>query len=178
VETSGVVESNYMHNAQVPVGGSSVTFTRGYTKVEASVDGAKFTFVNSHLEGLMPANEDQAHEMVGILQGYSQPLIFVGDLNTGPGSSTPAYSIFSGAGFTDAWTQASSDPGFTCCYGEKVNDTDTSALDERIDLMFYAGSKIQPLSGQIVGNQLADRTASGLWPSDHAGTVITFRIQR
>lgn len=178
VQTSEEVEQNYVHSAQVAVGGSSVTFTRGFTKVAADVNGAKFTFVNSHLEGLMPANQDQAHELVDTLQGYPRPLILVGDLNTGPGSSTPAYGIISDAGYTDAWTVASSDSGFTCCYGEKVNDTDTTALDERIDLMFYQGDNIQPVSSEVVGNQLSDRTPSGLWPSDHAGTVITFRIQR
>jgi endonuclease/exonuclease/phosphatase family metal-dependent hydrolase len=178
VQTSEVVEQNYAHNAQVAVGGSTVTFTRGFTKVLATVDGASFTFVNSHLEGIMPANEQQAHELVDILKSYGQPLILAGDLNTGPGSSTPAYGIFSDAGYTDAWTVAGSGSGFTCCYGEKVNDTNTTALDERIDLMFYAGDKLQPISAEVVGDELGDRTPSGLWPSDHAGTVITVRVQR
>jgi hypothetical protein len=178
VTTSDVVEQNYVHNAQVPVGGSTVTFTRGFTKVAAEVDGAKFTFVTSHMEGIMPANEEQAHELVGILKSYPQPLLLVGDLNTGPGSSTPAYSILMDAGYTDAWTVGGSGPGLTCCVGEHVNDTDTSAFDKRIDLMLYTGDGVQPVSGQVVGNELADRTPSGLWPSDHAGTVITFRINR
>ncbi|MFL5347127.1 MAG: endonuclease/exonuclease/phosphatase family protein [Hyalangium sp.] len=178
VQTSEEVEQNYVHSAQVAVGGSSVTFTRGFTKVAADVNGAKFTFVNSHLEGLMPANQDQAHELVDTLQGYPRPLILVGDLNTGPGSSTPAYQIISDAGYTDAWPAANSGPGLSCCFGEKVKDPDTSAFDKRIDLMLYQGDTLQPISGEVVGDELSDRTPSGLWPSDHAGTVITFRIQR
>jgi endonuclease/exonuclease/phosphatase family metal-dependent hydrolase len=178
VTTSGRVERNYTFNQQVPVGGASVTFTRGFTKVDAEVDGAKFTFVNSHLEGLMPANEHQAKELVEILKGYGKPLILVGDLNTGPGSPTPAYGIFAEAGFTDAWTVAGTGPGFTCCFSDKVNDTDTSGLDERIDLVLYTGQGLEPISAEVVGDELADRTPSGLWPSDHAGTVVTFRIQR
>lgn len=178
VQTSEDVEQNYVHNAQVAAGGSSVTFTRGFVKVAADVDGAKFTLVTSHLEGIMPANEEQAHELVDTLQGYPRPLILVGDLNTGPGSSTPAYGIISDAGYTDAWTVAGSGPGLSCCFGEYVNDPNTSAFDKRIDLMFYAGDNIQPTSAEVVGDELADRTSSGLWPSDHAGTVITFRIQR
>jgi endonuclease/exonuclease/phosphatase family metal-dependent hydrolase len=178
VKTEAAVEQNYVNNAQVAVGGSTVTFTRGFTKVDAEVNGAKFTFVNSHLEGIMPANEQQAHELVGILKGYSQPLILVGDLNTGPGSSTPAYGIFTGAGYTDAWTVAGEGSGFTCCFGEKLLNTTTSALDERIDLVFSAGEGIQAASAEVVGDELGDRTSSGLWPSDHAGTVVTFRINR
>lgn len=178
VQTTETVEQNYVHNAQVPVGGSTVTFLRGFTKVDADVNGAKFTFVNSHLEGIMPANEEEAHELMGILQGYGRPLILVGDLNTGPGSSTPAYGIISEAGYTDAWKQAGSGDGFTCCFSEKLQDTDTSNLDERIDLVFYAGEGIEPASAEVVGNELSDRTSSGLWPSDHAGTVAKFRINR
>ncbi|HYH95033.1 endonuclease/exonuclease/phosphatase family protein [Hyalangium sp.] len=178
VQTSAQVEQNYVHNAQVAVGGSSVTFTRGFTKVDAEVDGAKFTFVNSHVEGIMPANEEQSHELVGILKGYSQPLILVGDLNTGPGSPTPGYNIFKDAGYTDAWTVAGSGNGFTCCFNDTVNTTDLSRLDERIDLVFYAGEGIEPTSAEVVGDELSNRTSSGLWPSDHAGTVVTFRIER
>jgi endonuclease/exonuclease/phosphatase family metal-dependent hydrolase len=178
VRTSERVERNYTFNQQVPVGGSTVTFTRGFTKVDAEVDGAKFTFVNSHLEGLMPANENQAHELVKLLGGYGQPLVLVGDLNTGPGSSTPAYGILSDAGYTDAWPVVGSGPGFTCCFSASVNDANNSRLDERIDLVFYRGEGIHPLSAEVVGDELADRTSSGLWPSDHAGTSVTFRIDR
>ncbi|MDY7228097.1 endonuclease/exonuclease/phosphatase family protein [Hyalangium rubrum] len=179
VATTEEVEQNYTFNAQVSVGGGAVTFTRGFTKVAATLDGAKFTFVNSHLEGLMPANPEQANELVGILQGYAEPLILVGDLNTGPGSSTPAYGIFTDtAGLEDAWPEVGTGPGFTCCFSEKVNDTQTTGLDERIDLVLYRGQGIRPTAAEVVGDELANRTASGLWPSDHAGAVVTFSITR
>lgn len=178
VQTSEMVEQNYVHNAQVPVGGSTVTFLRGFTKVDAEVNGAKFTFVNSHLEGIMPANEEQAHELMGILQDYGRPLILVGDLNTGPGSSTPAYDIISDAGFTDSWKQVGSGDGFTCCVSADLKDTSITNFDERIDLVFYTGDGIEPASAEVVGDELGDRTSSGLWPSDHAGTVVKFRINR
>ncbi|HVG59033.1 MAG TPA: endonuclease/exonuclease/phosphatase family protein, partial [Hyalangium sp.] len=178
VQTTEVVERNYENNAQVGVGGSSVTFLRGFTKVDAEVNGAKFTFVNSHVEGIMPANEQQTHELMGLLQGYGRPLILVGDLNTGPGSSTPGYGIISDAGFTDAWKEVGSGDGFTCCFSDKLQDTDNSRLDERIDLVFYTGEGIEPVSAEVVGDELGDRTSSGLWPSDHAGTVVRFRINR
>ncbi|WP_224248451.1 endonuclease/exonuclease/phosphatase family protein [Hyalangium gracile] len=178
VRTSEVVERNYVNNAQVATGGGSVTFTRGFTKVDATVDGARFTFVNSHVEGIMPANEQQSRELVAALGGYSQPVIVVGDLNSGPGSPTPGYGILRDAGYTDAWTVAGSGPGFTCCFSDRVNDTSTAALDERIDLVLYKGDRLQPVSAEVVGDELGDRTASSLWPSDHAGTVVTFRIER
>ncbi|MFP2924654.1 endonuclease/exonuclease/phosphatase family protein [Pyxidicoccus sp. 3LG] len=179
VQVSGVVEQNYTNNQQVPVGGAQITFERGFTKVEATVDGATFTFVNSHLEGLMPANERQANELVDILASYPRPLILVGDLNTGPGSSTPAYGILTGsAGFEDSWTEVGSGSGFTCCVSAALLDEDTSGFDERIDLVFYTGEGITPISAEVVGDELSDRTASGLWPSDHAGVVVEFNLER
>jgi endonuclease/exonuclease/phosphatase family metal-dependent hydrolase len=179
VTTAGVVEKNYTKNQQVPVGGSTVTFLRGFTKVDATVDGASFTFVNSHMEGLMPANDDQSKEMVEILGGYANPLMLVGDLNTGPGSPTPAYgTLASAANLIDSWTKVSEQPGFTCCVSANVNDTTTTGFDERIDLVLYRGEQLEPISGEVVGDELTDRTASGLWPSDHAGMVMTFRVQR
>lgn len=179
VTVSGVVTQNYTNNAQVGVGGSSVTFKRGFTKVEATVDGATFTFVNTHMEGIMPANEQQANELAGILAGYPEPIILVGDLNSGPGSPTPGHGIITGAGgFTDAWATVGAGAGFTCCVNDRVNDTTTAGFDERIDLVLYKGEGVQPLSAEVVGDELDDRTASGLWPSDHAGVVVNFRIDR
>ena len=179
VQISGVVTEGYVNNARVPVGGASVTFKRGYVKLEATVDGATFTFVNTHMEGIMPANEQQAQELSGILAGYREPIILVGDLNTGPGSPTPGYGIITGsAGFSDAWVTVGSGAGFTCCVSDRVNDTTTAGFDERIDLVLYKGEGVTPLSAEVVGDELDDRTASGLWPSDHAGVVVNFRIDR
>lgn len=179
VQVSGVVTQGYTNNARVPVGGASVPFERGFTKVEATVDGATFTFVNTHMEGLMPANEQQAQELSGILAGYPEPIILVGDLNTGPGSPTPGYGIITGsAGFTDAWVTVGSGAGFTCCVSDQVNDTTTVGFDERIDLVLYKGEGLTPRSAEVVGDELDDRTPSGLWPSDHAGVVVNFRIDR
>jgi hypothetical protein len=33
-------------------------------------------------------------------------------------------------------------------------------------------------SGAIVREELADRTPSGLWPSDHAGVVLTLHLAK
>jgi hypothetical protein len=32
------------------------------------------------------------------------------------------------------------------------------------------------VSAEVVGDDPADRTTGGLWPSDHAGVVATLRI--
>ena len=35
-----------------------------------------------------------------------------------------------------------------------------------------------PTSVDVVGEEPADRTASGLWPSDHAGVIATLTLPK
>ena len=32
------------------------------------------------------------------------------------------------------------------------------------------------MAAEVIGEELGDRTAAGLWPSDHAGVVATLRL--
>jgi endonuclease/exonuclease/phosphatase family metal-dependent hydrolase len=157
--------------APLPVGGQVLDFPRGYTWVNAMVDGVGFLFLNTHLEvsaggQLTVVQAAQAYELTGGFGGVS-PLIMVGDFNTGPGDSP--YAILTSS-FPDAWTGGD---GFTCCQPEVLLQTGT--FDERIDLILYRGV-IDVVSTEVVGDEAADRTAGGLWPSDHAGVVATLRI--
>lgn len=180
VQIANVVTGNYVYAQEVPVGGASIRFLRGYTKVDATADGARFTFVNTHLETLRPGNENQAAELAALVATYDKPLIVVGDLNTGPGAATNGYGAIVNAttGLADAWTTVGTGNGFTCCFSETLMDTNTDALDERIDLVLYAGDNTNPQSAEVVGVLLEDRTAAGLWPSDHGGLVVEFRLDR
>jgi endonuclease/exonuclease/phosphatase family metal-dependent hydrolase len=47
-----------------------------------------------------------------------------------------------------------------------------SLFDQRIDLVLIRGAA-HVRNVDLVGEEEADRTASGLWPSDHAGVVAT-----
>lgn len=178
VRISGVVAKNYIASAQLSSGGFAVPFPRGYVKVNAVVDGAEFTFVNTHLEGLVPAHESQAKELLEAVNGFRTPVILVGDLNTrADGTGTPGYGILVSNGpFKDAFSTVSSAPGLTCCFTADLKDP-AAALFERIDLVLFRGN-VTPLSAEVVGDEAADRTASGLWPSDHAGVVVTFRVPK
>ncbi|NTX66292.1 endonuclease/exonuclease/phosphatase family protein [Myxococcus sp. CA051A] len=178
VQIANVVTGNYAYAQEVPVGGASIRFLRGFNKLDATVDGARITFVNTHLETLRPGNENQATELAALVNTYDRPLIVVGDLNTGPGAATTGYPtiVGPGTGLVDAWSTVGTGDGFTCCFSETVNDANTDALDERIDLVLYAGDNVNPQSAVVVGTLIDDRTVSGLWPSDHAGLVVEFRV--
>lgn len=76
----------------------------------------------------------------------------------------------------DAWADLHPDRhGPTCCQRADLRN-ESSALVRRIDLIFHRGP-IEPLSARRLGADPESRTASGLWPSDHAGVSARLRIR-
>lgn len=155
--------------------GDTVRFERGYTWVDVSMAETDFVFVNTHLEisaggQLAPIQRAQATQLIGHFTDAS-PVVAVGDFNTGPGDSP--YGVLTDE-FTDAWSVVGSGDGLTCCQGEFLSTT--QAFQSRIDLILFRGA-VDPLTADVVGEELADRTVSGLWPSDHAGVVARLRIE-
>jgi endonuclease/exonuclease/phosphatase family metal-dependent hydrolase len=118
----------------------------------------------------------QARELLLSAADTSLPVIIAGDSNIDADSSLdpsfPGYQAIINAGFTDAWlSKRAPDPGFTAHQAENLLNP-TSLLNHRIDLvLFRGGFGVADIS--LIGNQPADRTSSGLWPSDHAGIAAT-----
>lgn len=79
--------------------------------VAATIGGGGLRVVNTHLgSGVGDAERArQARETVSM--GDSGPTLVGGDLNTDPGS--PVIRVFQDAGFVDAWSAVSDEPGFT-----------------------------------------------------------------
>ena len=157
--------------------GDTVWFERGYTWVDATVGDVDLTFVNTHFEvsadgQLVPFQTAQARELLDRFAART-PLVAVGDFNSGPGDAMQAYDLLT-TPWTDVWNVVGSGDGLTCCQPEEL---DTSRdWYSRIDLILYGGA-VNPLSAEVVGDDPADRTPGGLWPSDHAGVVSTLRIE-
>jgi hypothetical protein len=76
------------------------------------------------------------------------------------------------------WT-AVHDPngGFTSGQSELLDNV-PSLLDHRIDDALYQPTAVEALEADVIGDELNDRTFSGLWPSDHAGVVATLHLAR
>ena len=177
VQISGEAAEKYTAVAEFELAGTPVTFVRGYQRVRAAVDGARFTFVNTHLEigGAAPVQVAQAVELLGALSGVSGPVVVVGDFNSAAdGSTTATYGLLTQA-YTDAFAAAHpGERGFTCCQAADLRN-EASLLSERIDLVLYRGA-VRVLEAEVVGDAPSDKTPSGLWPSDHAGVVATLQI--
>ncbi len=171
----------YENIVSFPFNGSVLPVARGWGSVDVSARRAHFRFVNSHLEAFgIPGLDAEAVRVaqVGELlaaqdavaaESGELPMVYVGDYNSdAPGA--PAYSrLLAGVG-QDAWTRNHRRaPGYTCCFDAALTDP-TDPLTSRIDLVL-AGLDVKAPRAEVVGDEVADRTPSGLWPSDHAGVV-------
>src|SRR5262249_34619083 len=144
------------------------------------VGGRGFRFVTTHLDSSVPAiRVAQANELLLTAANTNLPVVMAGDFNipadSGLDPSFAGYQAIINAGFTDAWrSKRAPDPGFTAHQAENLLNP-TSQLSSRIDLILFRGAfGVADIS--LIGNLPADRTASGLWPSDHAGVAATLRL--
>jgi endonuclease/exonuclease/phosphatase family metal-dependent hydrolase len=176
--------ANFQTNASLPIGdtGQFVTIVRGWSSVDVRSRGLNFRFINTHLEQEGLFNQIQIAQGNEILSGpanTSLPVILVGDYNSkADGTGTPTYSNLIGAGFTDAWSVTHPEELGNTFGHEPLLLNTTVELTQRIDLVLFRGSLSDSLSAvnsDVVGDELEDRTPSGLWPSDHAGVVTTLK---
>jgi len=158
-----------------------IAVPRSWIAVDAMVGEGKFRLIETHLESLSPTVQmEQARELLAGPARVELPVIMVGDFNSNPDTNEPpgaaaTYGELIAAGFEDVWTTLKANtPGVTCCQQPDLLNT-TSELHTRIDLVLIRGG-LKPIEVNLVGEQLGDRTPSGLWPSDHAGVVATLLL--
>jgi len=170
----------------IPTQGGPLTSDRGWTYVDASLAGTRFRFVNTHLESALEETRvAQAKELVarGGPARAKTPVILVGDLNSDAqnltGASPVAYRTLTRFGFKDTWTATQNrSRGFSCCLKDPLlKDPLPFPGDHRIDHTLVK-PRIKTTRAEIVGRDAKQRTATGLWPSDHAGVVTTLRLAR
>jgi endonuclease/exonuclease/phosphatase family metal-dependent hydrolase len=173
---------NFDNNLVVPTAFGPVESTRGWTAADVRVDGGRFRFVNTHLEAFSAAvRAEQARELTrrrGALRTPKQTIL-VGDLNSDP-NDTPdeaaAYRIIRGMGFSDSWIRTEGNRrGLTCCFNAEVNDRRPN-FTSRIDHVLFRNG-VRARNTIRVGRDQDNRTRSGLWPSDHAGTMGFLRVR-
>jgi endonuclease/exonuclease/phosphatase family metal-dependent hydrolase len=175
LKISNVQGDTFQLNSTVPSPlGGVLTILRGWASLDAKIRGKTFRFLTTHLDSLSPVVRlQQAGELLSGPAATDLPVVMVGDFNSHADGSDPAYNILVGSGFVDTWT--SSNPGFTCCQSPTLVNP-ISLLSSRIDLVLARGIR-RTLDAETVGEEPADRTVSGLWPSDHAGVATTLQIR-
>lgn len=169
------------------IGGLPLEIRRGFVTVDAEVEGVGYRFAATHLEptgeGGADVHRAQAEELLSDLLSSPLPVVLAGDLNTGPAAGPGStYELFLDAGFVDGWgLRGPGGDGATCCQAADLRNPG-SELTERVDLILYRDAFTtsgRPYRGAFdaarVGDEPSDRTASGLWPSDHAGVAAVLR---
>lgn len=165
--------------------GPPIVLRRGWVAADATLRGHTSRVVTTHLEPVSPAVQElQGNELLAGPLNTKLPTVLLGDLNSAaggvgatPGTATRTYCNLLAAGFTDAWAaHRGRGPGFTCCQAPNLLNP-VSTLTQRIDYVLYRGRGITAVSTHRVGASPADRTPSGLWPSDHAGVRSVLRLR-
>jgi endonuclease/exonuclease/phosphatase family metal-dependent hydrolase len=189
VKTKNAISGNYFPRIPLTIGTApgpqlQLVIPRGWNATDVKFRGEWFRFVNTHLEVDTPeifgqVQTAQADELRRMLVEETLPVILVGDINSNgevlPPLTTPSYALLRGAGFADAWEDLHpEDPGFTSGHDEDLRNP-VSDPTTRIDVIFHRGP-ISAIEATTVGGDPAQRTAAGLWPSDHLGVIATLRI--
>lgn len=161
----------FAHNLLLPTPLGQLSLDAGYVLVNASLDGAPFQFVSTHLDPFhTPLQPLQANEIIAELDKTDEPQVVVGDFNAGP--TEPTYLNMLAAGFTDAAAVAGA-VGPTCCQAADL-DNPVSLLRNRYDYVFERGfSSIG--SAYLVGDTVFEDVRP-LWPSDHAGVIASIDL--
>jgi len=119
----------------------------------------------------------QVGELILEFEDESLPLIVVGDFNS-EAPSGKAYARMLRAGYEDLWTERMGAPaeGFTCCQDSTLLNQG-SLLHERIDLIFVRNVDLRRVVARTGLDKPWQKTASGLWPSDHAAVFASTLTQ-
>lgn len=173
---ANVVTKNYQAYLPVNLGPLPLQIRRGYVAADVTVRGTRYRIATTHPEPRSPVKEiqeAQVAELLGDLAATTLPTVAMGDFNSEP--TDPAgspYAQMRGAGFTDLWTRRIGLPasGATCC--QVANLTGPSQLNRRLDQVWMRPGghrRVGPVVMTVFGDAAWERTASGLWPSDHGG---------
>jgi endonuclease/exonuclease/phosphatase family metal-dependent hydrolase len=178
----------------LPVAGFSMAFVRGYNWVDvAHGSGKPFRFVNTHLEAFSSdlALAQAAELISGPASDRNRTTIIACDCNSDPLDNTTKptdprqtphsgpYNFITGpGGFTDRWlTWRPANEGWTSGLNETVDEPAPPSFTHRIDLILARtapGEHVDVIAGEVTGNESTDKdTVTGVWPSDHAGVVLT-----
>lgn len=185
VHVSNAEGAHFQALLTLPVLGSPVTVTRGWTKVDARVRGSDpFRFVNTHLESFDPASVQpslralQASELVARFGPAvsDRPVVLLGDLNSDDDTVAPgdqqAYRALLAGGFVER----STGHPLSCCI-ESSYDLTTGTVaefDHQVDhVMTNAPGTVRLVESFVTGR----RMHNGYWDSDHAGVFSALRLR-
>jgi endonuclease/exonuclease/phosphatase family metal-dependent hydrolase len=181
---------------QPSISGVEIPVDRGWVSVEAKVKGkskkkgkkaaaSKFRFINTHLEafGDPTIREAQANELISGPATTNKQVILVGDINSGrtdrhniglpelghDPNDPLAFLALEAAGFKDNGAV------HTVSHSNMFDPADgfTHTVDH---VLTRPGLKTK--RAFVTGDDPAEMTPSGIWPSDHGGVVSRLQLKK
>ena len=182
VQFSNVVTINY-DSMMIVEPDLGLVIPRGYAALTAKIGNQSYRFANTHLESinLESLRMGQAKQLLDDMDNETLPVIIAGDFNaSAPNNETYKYVV--SRDYVDTWLH---NPltynlnGYT--YGHD-SDLKNAVPDfyTRIDYIFVKTvANVQFGESFVLGDEVRDITAKGLWPSDHGGVVtkLTFPVE-
>ena len=188
LETTNPMEGDFETKLPVPLGGTTIQVARGWASLDVRIRGKWYRFFDTHVEAFNPLIRlGQVRELVALMSASPYPVVLAGDLNLYPQGARvedqPAWNLLLGAGFVDSWPESGGTmPAYTAGQSDDL-DNGPSTLNNTVDFILHdTDGFIDAVSGSgdIVGEELDDRTDTTppLWPSDHAGVVVSLHIAK
>ena len=178
IPTSNVATGQYSTHLTIPLTtGQIVDINRGWAAVDVTIGTRSFRVVNTHLESDgVGTRLGQAVELTDMLAAETGPVLIIGDLNSDAIAGTdPTYPKFIDTGYEDLWS-VSLGTGLSCCHAPLL-DNAASTFTERIDFVMSRNVTIESVTGEVLGDEAADKTTGGLWPSDHGGVFFRATVR-
>jgi endonuclease/exonuclease/phosphatase family metal-dependent hydrolase len=181
VSVSKVVALNYQ--ARLFLSNLGLEVPRGYVALDATVGSRTYRFATTHLEDtpFPDIQLAQARELAAALSPETKPVVLVGDFNS-PAPDGGAYPYLVSQGFVDAWPlNRRTDQGQGLTWGHDPDlRNPNDAFTVRIDLVFVRGgfsdSHDVAVTADVWGDEPSERTASGMWASDHAAVIAQLTL--
>ncbi len=189
VDRSSAVERNYDAFLTIPSGVPGLpafVVPRGWSSVDVTAKGSTFRFFNTHLEafGGDAVRNMQAGQLAAQVEASPYPPIVVGDINSRPpgcSTNTVAFQRLLDAGLVEVWPLAHPrDPCGGVTSGQAADLLNAeSLLDHRIDVVRVPPGALTAPRAEVLGDEQRDRSRpTGMWPSDHAGSVASLKAVR
>lgn len=158
--------------------------TRGWIQADLTLRGKTWRVIGTHPNPGWPAGPGQptqVQELLTAAGGSTLPVVIAGDLNLEP--TSPEYAQLTAAGFLDLLQAqyGATAAGNTCCQSDDALRNPAPTLTKRIDYVMVrpaTGYALGPFDIEPFGDERADRTATGMWTSDHAGLLARLVLQK
>jgi endonuclease/exonuclease/phosphatase family metal-dependent hydrolase len=196
VKLGKTTAGHYATRFQPSISGVEIPVDRGWVSVEAKTKGkgkkkgkkaaaSRFRFINTHLEafGDPTIREAQANELIAGPANTKKQVILVGDINSGrtdrhniglpelghDPNDPLAFQALEAAGFKDNGAV------HTVSHNNMFDPADgfTHTVDH---VLTRPGLKTK--RAFVTGDDPAEMTPSGIWPSDHGGVVSRLQLKK